>query len=145
MLWRRYTLLCVLIITSLPLMIIGWTGRSGLYSEYELTLLTKPALALVMEGIHDGVYPWQSLIKPEGRVEETDEAATEEIAAFRRLRKPCFRKSGDPAARLLERQRILLLRMLRRSLHQGTRSKEVRMRSPKASAIGPCRRRTMTL
>ena len=74
MLWRRYTLLCTLVITSLPLIIIGWAGRSGLYSEYELTPLTKPALALVMEGIHDGVYPWQSLIGPEEEVEEADEA-----------------------------------------------------------------------
>ena len=59
MLWRRYTLLCTLVITSLPLIIIGWAGRSGLYSEYEFTPLTEPGLALVMEGIHDGVFPWQ--------------------------------------------------------------------------------------
>ena len=64
MLWRRYTLLCTLVITSLPLIIIGWAGRSGLYSEYEFTPLTEPGLALVMEGIHDGVFPWQSLIRP---------------------------------------------------------------------------------
>ena len=97
MLWRRYTLLCVLIITSLPLMIIGWTGRSGLYSEYELTPLTKPALALVMEGIHDGVYPWQSLIGPEEEVEEADEAATEEIAEASAA-EAVTSESGNPAA-----------------------------------------------
>ena len=44
MLWRRYTLLCVLVITSLPLMIIGWTGRNSLYSEYEFSPVTEPQM-----------------------------------------------------------------------------------------------------
>ena len=55
MLWKKYTLLCILALTSLPLTILGWTGRSGLYSGYEFTPLTQPGLTLVMEGIHDGV------------------------------------------------------------------------------------------
>ena len=55
--WYRYTFLCILVLTSLPLMILGYAGRSGLYSEYEFSPLKEPGLALVMEGIHDGVFP----------------------------------------------------------------------------------------
>ena len=78
MLWRRYTLLCVLALTSLPLMIIGWTGRESLYSEYEFSPLTEPGLALVMEGIHDGVYPWQSFTKRKEK-QEAEEPEEEGI------------------------------------------------------------------
>lgn len=74
MIWRRYTLLCVLVITALPLMIMGWAGRNSLYSQYELAPLKEPGLALVMRGIHDGVYPWQNFLKKEEEAEE-DSAA----------------------------------------------------------------------
>lgn len=95
MLWRRYTLLCVLVLTSLPLMITGWTGRNALYSEYEFSPLTEPALALVMEGIRDGVYPWQSFIKPKEKEEE--DAASEDIAAVSTTEAEAS-ESGNPAA-----------------------------------------------
>lgn len=81
MIWRRYTLFCVLAITALPLMIMGWTGRNGLYSQYEFTPLSEPGLTLVMRGIHDGVYPWNSLIKQEDREEEAESAASNENTA----------------------------------------------------------------
>ena len=81
MIWRRYTLLCVLAITSLPLMIIGWTGRSGLYSKYEFDPVKEPGLTLVMEGIHDGVYPWQSFPGTGEQEESSDQAVTQEAAA----------------------------------------------------------------
>ena len=100
MLWRRYTLLCTLVITSLPLIIIGWTGRSGLYSEYEFTPLTEPGLALVMEGIHDGVFPWQSFIKPK-ETETAEEAATEETAAAAATEEIAS-ESGDPVIEYAE-------------------------------------------
>lgn len=100
MLWRRYTLLCTLVITSLPLIITGWAGRSGLYSEYEFTPLTEPGLALVMEGIHDGVFPWQSLIKPK-EAEETDEAAAEETAAAAATEEAAS-ESGNPVTEYSE-------------------------------------------
>ena len=100
MLWRRYTLLCVLVLTSLPLIITGWTGRNGLYSEYEFSPLTEPALALVMEGIRDGVYPWQSFIKPKEK-EEDEDAATEDIAAASTTEAEAS-ESGNPAAEYAE-------------------------------------------
>ena len=61
MLWRRYTLLYTLVLPR-SRSVIGWAGRSGLYSEYESPSLTGPGLALVMEGIHDGVF---SLAEPD--------------------------------------------------------------------------------
>ncbi len=100
MLWRRYTLLCVLALTSLPLMIIGWTGRESLYSEYEFSPLTEPGLALVMEGIHDGVYPWQSFIKPKEKqeAEEPEEEDIEEASAAEAVTS----ESGNPAVEYAE-------------------------------------------
>lgn len=61
-------------------MIIGWSGRKTIYSEYVLDPLRQPGLTLVFEGLHDGVYPWQGLLKPksdaaEDAGEETTDAA----------------------------------------------------------------------
>ena len=53
--------MCILALTSLPLMLIGWACRDTLYAEYEFSPLKEPGLALVLEGVHDGVYPWQGL------------------------------------------------------------------------------------
>lgn len=74
--WKKYTLLCALILTGLPLTILGWTGKNGLYSGFELTPLTEPGLTLVMEGIHEGVYPWGDMFKPKEKEEQAEEAGT---------------------------------------------------------------------
>lgn len=76
LLWRRFTLLCILVLTALPLTILGWTGRNSLYSEYEFAPMKEPGLYLVFRGIHDGVYPWSGLIKP-GPEESAEEAGVE--------------------------------------------------------------------
>ena len=81
MLWKKYTLLCVLALTGLPLTILGWTGRNGLYSGYEFTPLSQPGLTLVMEGIHEGVYPWGDLFSREKKEEQAKEGETETGAA----------------------------------------------------------------
>ena len=73
MLWKKYTLLCVLALTGLPLTILGWTGRNGMYSGYEFTPLSQPGLTLVMEGIHEGVYPWGDLFSREKKEEQAKE------------------------------------------------------------------------
>ena len=77
MLWKKYTLLCVLALTGLPLTILGWTGRNGMYSGYEFTPLSQPGLTLVMEGIHEGVYPWGDLFSREKKEEQAKEGETE--------------------------------------------------------------------
>ena len=79
LLWKRFTLLCILALTALPLMLIGWSGRKTLYSEYELNPLRQPGLTLVFEGIHDGVFPWQNLIK--SRSGESDDGNKDEDGA----------------------------------------------------------------
>ena len=76
LLWRRFTLLCILALSGIPLTILGWTGRSSLYGDYELNPLTEPGLALVFEGIHDGIYPWSGLI-PEKAEEEAQKEETQ--------------------------------------------------------------------
>ena len=81
LLWKKYTLLCILVITELPLTILGLTGRNGLYSEFEYDPLTQPVLTLVMEGIHDEVYPWKNLIKEKEPEEEAAAGATDSAAA----------------------------------------------------------------
>ena len=80
LLWKKYTLLCILVLTGLPLTILGWTGRNGLYSGFKLSPLTEPGLKLVMEGIHEGVYPWGDLFKH--KEEEAQEGATEADSAM---------------------------------------------------------------
>jgi lysophospholipase L1-like esterase len=60
-------------------MLIGWSGRKTLYSEYELNPLRQPGLTLVFEGIHDGVFPWQNLIK--SRSGESDDGNKDEDGA----------------------------------------------------------------
>lgn len=78
LLWKRFTLLCILALTALPLMIIGWSGRKTIYSEYVLDPLRQPGLTLVFEGLHDGVYPWQGLLKPKSdAVEDAGEETTD--------------------------------------------------------------------
>ena len=76
--------MCILALTSLPLMLIGWAWRDTLYAEYEFSPLKEPGLALVLEGVHDGVYPWQGLFgagkKTEEDTSEADAAQTGETA-----------------------------------------------------------------
>ena len=76
--------MCILALTSLPLMLIGWACRDTLYAEYEFSPLKEPGLALVLEGVHDGVYPWQGLFgagkKTEEDTSEADAAQTGETA-----------------------------------------------------------------
>ena len=82
LLWKKYTLLCILTLTGLPLTILGWTGRNGLYKDLALTPLTQPGLTLVMEGIHEGIYPWGDLFERGKKEDASQEASTEEGAAL---------------------------------------------------------------
>ncbi len=84
--------MCILALTSLPLLLLGWTGRKTVYGEYEFDPVKEPGLALVFEGIHDGIYPWKDLPligghkeeaateQPEEEVAEAGESVTEENA-----------------------------------------------------------------
>ena len=79
LLWRRYTLLCILVLTSLPLTVIGWIGKDTVYKEYALDPAREPGLSLVLAGVHDGIYPVRSPIELGKRKREADPEAEEEV------------------------------------------------------------------
>ena len=111
LIWRKYTLLCILILTSLPITLLGWAGKNTIYSGYEYKPAEKPLLALVLEGIHDGVYPWEMVIKEKAEdakekpAEEKEEAAqvtsapeqTAEGASSEETDTPAESKTEKPA------------------------------------------------
>ena len=111
LIWRKYTLLCILILTSLPITLLGWAGKNTIYSGYEYKPAEKPLLALVLEGIHDGVYPWEMVIKEKAEdakekpAEEKEEAAqgtsapeqTAEGASSEEADTPAESKTEKPA------------------------------------------------
>ena len=82
LLWRRYSLFCMLALTSLPLMLLGWQGRNTIYSGYDLDPVKEPGLALVFEGIHDGIYPFADLLEKWKRPEEEDGAEGEDVPLY---------------------------------------------------------------
>ena len=49
----------------IPLTILGWSGRKTVYGEFAFSPLREPGLKLVLQGIHEGVYPWNSAAKEE--------------------------------------------------------------------------------
>ncbi len=40
------------------LSVIGYLGKDTVYSGYSLEISKKPYFVLVLQGIHDGIYPW---------------------------------------------------------------------------------------
>lgn len=38
--------------------VIGYIGKDNIYWKYQQDIKTKPYFVLVLEGIHDGIYPW---------------------------------------------------------------------------------------
>ena len=79
LLWRRYTLLCILALTSLPLILLGWRCRDTVYGEYDLDPLKEPILSLVFEGVHDGIYPFKDIIEAGKRPREEASDAEEDV------------------------------------------------------------------
>lgn len=101
-LWKRFTFFLILLLTALLLTLLGVLGEKSIYSRYTLRPWTQPHLMLVLEGIHDGIYPWELLsygqqdpgeenslsagsgrteIAAEHRTGESAEAQTESAAA----------------------------------------------------------------
>ena len=74
--WNKYTLFCILILTSLPLTLLGLAGRNTIYGGFEYTPAEEPLLALVLEGIHEDVYPWELIIKDKAEEGKEDEEAS---------------------------------------------------------------------
>lgn len=52
----RVTLL--LLVSFGVLSVIGYIGKDSIYQNYQQDVRKTPYLALVFEGLHDGIYPW---------------------------------------------------------------------------------------
>lgn len=48
----------ILLISFGILSAIGYIGKDNIYQNYKQDVRTTPYLALVFDGIHDGIYPW---------------------------------------------------------------------------------------
>jgi hypothetical protein len=55
---RNYPFLLLLILSTIILTITGMIGRNSIYSDFSISLLKTPRLAVVFEGIGEGIYPW---------------------------------------------------------------------------------------
>lgn len=47
-----------LLISWVALSVIGYLGQDNLYKKYKKDVKTTPYFVLVLQGIHDGIYPW---------------------------------------------------------------------------------------
>ncbi len=57
----RYCKITILILAGwIILSAIGFLGKDTIYSRYTIDVRKTPYFVLVMQGIHDGVYPWSS-------------------------------------------------------------------------------------
>ena len=55
----RYCKITILILAGwVILSAIGFLGKDTVYSRYTIDVKKTPYFVLVMQGIHDGVYPW---------------------------------------------------------------------------------------
>ncbi len=57
----RYGKITILILGCwLLFSIVGFIGKDSIYSRYTINVKKTPYFVLVLQGIHDGVYPWSS-------------------------------------------------------------------------------------
>ncbi len=57
--FREYPFITALIVSSLLLTLIGYMGKNNVYAGYSVDLWKVPQLAVVLEGVKDGNYPWK--------------------------------------------------------------------------------------
>lgn len=73
----------ILLVSFGVLSAIGYIGKDNIYQNYKQDVRTTPYLALVFDGIHDGIYPWDmsgtdSVKHPENDASDTEEVVLEE-------------------------------------------------------------------
>ena len=57
----RYCKITILILAGWAILsAIGFLGKDTIYSRYTVDPVKTPYFVLVMQGIHDGIYPWSS-------------------------------------------------------------------------------------
>ena len=78
---RQIPLVAVLTVTGLLLTGIALVCKDTAYADYETESFSRPFLSIVMEGIHDGVYPWSGGGNGDPAAEAGSTAATAEAVA----------------------------------------------------------------
>jgi hypothetical protein len=78
---RQIPLVAVLAVTGLLLTWVALVCRDTAYADYETQSFSRPLLSIVMEGIHDGVYPWSGGGNGDPAAEAGSTAATAEAVA----------------------------------------------------------------
>ena len=57
----RYCTITVLIFLCwIVFSVIGYKGKDSIYSSYTIDAKTTPYFVLVLQGVHDGIYPWSN-------------------------------------------------------------------------------------
>ena len=57
----RYCRITILILISwIVLSVMGYLGKDTIYRQYTIDVRKTPYFVLVLQGIHDGIYPWSS-------------------------------------------------------------------------------------
>lgn len=69
----------ILLVSFGMLSAIGYMGKDNIYQNYKLDVRTTPYLALVFDGIHDGIYPWDMIGTDDAKQPEDDIADTEQL------------------------------------------------------------------
>ena len=78
---RQIPLVAVLAVTGLLLTGVALVCKDTAYADYETESFSRPFLSIVMEGIHDGVYPWSGGGNGDPAAEAGSTAATAEAVA----------------------------------------------------------------
>ena len=78
---RQIPLVAVLAVTGLLLTWVALVCRDTAYADYETQSFSRPLLSIVMEGIHDGVYPWSGGGDGDPAAEAGSTAVTAEAVA----------------------------------------------------------------
>ena len=78
---RQIPLVAVLAVTGLLLTGVALVCKDTAYADYETESFSRPFLSIVMEGIHDGVYPWSGGGDGDPAAEAGSTAVTAEAVA----------------------------------------------------------------
>lgn len=77
-LWKKTPLFLVLAVSALVVSLWGDIGGLLGYRSYERSVLKEPGLKLVLQGVHDGVMPWQAFSPSAAKKESASGAWKEE-------------------------------------------------------------------
>lgn len=69
----------ILLVSFGVLSAIGYIGKDNIYQNYKQDVRTTPYLALVFNGIHDGIYPWDMSGRDSEKQTENDASDTEQM------------------------------------------------------------------